>query len=76
MIGGGPCAYNPEPLAPFFDIFYIGEGETVYNELLDCYKTWKKQGGTKQEFLELAAEIPGLYVPGRRDWGHRPQLPE
>jgi radical SAM family uncharacterized protein len=67
VIGGGPCAYNPEPLAPFFDIFYIGEGETVYNELLDCYKTWKKQGGTKQEFLELAAEIPGLYVPAFYD---------
>ena len=38
VIGGGPCAYNPEPLADFFDLFYIGEGETVYDELLDTYK--------------------------------------
>lgn len=63
VIGGGPCAYNPEPLAEFFDIFYIGEGETVYNELMDCYKIWKKKGGTRKEFLVEAAKIPGLYVP-------------
>ena len=42
VIGGGPCAYNPEPLAPFFDIFYIGEGEVVYDKLLDLYKECKK----------------------------------
>ena len=63
VIGGGPCAYNPEPLADFFDIFYIGEGETVYNELMDSYKIWKKKGGTRKEFLVEAAKIPGLYVP-------------
>lgn len=63
VIGGGPCAYNPEPLAEFFDIFYIGEGETVYNELMDCYKIWKKKGGTRKGFLVEAAKIPGLYVP-------------
>ena len=63
VIGGGPCAYNPEPLAEFFDIFYIGEGETVYNELMDCYKIWKKKGGTRKDFLVEAAKIPGLYVP-------------
>lgn len=63
VIGGGPCAYNPEPLAEFFDIFYIGEGETVYNELMDCYKIWKKKGETRKEFLVEAAKIPGLYVP-------------
>lgn len=63
VIGGGPCAYNPEPLAEFFDIFYIGEGETVYNELMDSYKIWKKKGGTRKEFLVEAAKIPGLYVP-------------
>ena len=44
VIGGGPCTYNPEPLADFFDIFYIGEGETVYDELLDAYKVWKNSG--------------------------------
>ena len=43
VIGGGPCAYNPEPLADFFDLFYIGEGETVYDELLDLYKQCKKK---------------------------------
>ena len=63
VIGGGPCAYNPEPLAEFFDIFYIGEGETVYDELLDTYKAWKKSGGSRKEFLRQAARIEGLYVP-------------
>ena len=63
VIGGGPCAYNPEPLAQFFDIFYIGEGETVYDQLLDAYKENKKNGGTRIQFLEKAAEIEGLYVP-------------
>ena len=63
VIGGGPCSYNPEPLADFFDIFYIGEGETVYDELLDAYKEWKKSGKSRREFLESAAEIEGLYVP-------------
>ncbi|MEY8337267.1 TIGR03960 family B12-binding radical SAM protein [Lachnospiraceae bacterium 62-35] len=63
VIGGGPCAYNPEPLADFFDMFYIGEGETVYFRLLDCYQENKRQGGSRKEFLEKAAEIPGIYVP-------------
>ena len=67
VIGGGPCTYNPEPLADFFDIFYIGEGETVYNELLDAYKEWKASGAPRKEFLERAAEIPGLYVPAFYD---------
>ncbi len=67
VIGGGPCTYNPEPLADFFDIFYIGEGETQYYELMDRYKEWKSSGKTKQEFLEMAAEIPGLYVPAFYD---------
>ncbi len=60
VIGGGPCAYNPEPLAEFFDIFYIGEGETSYYELMDRYKENKKQGGSRLSFLEMAAEIPGI----------------
>ena len=67
VIGGGPCAYNPEPLAGFFDIFYIGEGETVYFELMDRYKENKKKGGTRRGFLELAAGIPGIYVPAFYD---------
>lgn len=67
VIGGGPCTYNPEPLADFFDIFYIGEGETVFYDLMDRYKEWKATGGSKQEFLEMAADIPGLYVPAFYD---------
>ena len=63
VIGGGPCAYNPEPLAPFFDLFYIGEGETVYDELLDAYKEVKKYGGSRKDYLERAAQIEGIYVP-------------
>ena len=64
VIGGGPCAANPEPLAQFFDLFYIGEGETVYEQLLDAYKENKQNGGSRKTFLEKAAEIEGIYVPG------------
>lgn len=67
VIGGGPCTYNPEPLADFFDIFYIGEGEKQYYRLFDIYKEHKKKGGSRQEFLEKAAEIPGMYVPAFYD---------
>ena len=63
VIGGGPCTYNPEPIVDFFDIFYIGEGETRYEELLTLYKEAKKTGISREEFLEKAAKIPGLYVP-------------
>ncbi len=63
VIGGGPCAYNPEPLAEFFDMFYIGEGETVYFDLMDAYKEWKKSGAGREAFLKTAAQIPGIYVP-------------
>lgn len=67
VIGGGPCTYNPEPLADFFDLFYIGEGETVYYDLLDVYKDNRKQGKGRKEFLEKAAGIPGIYVPSLYD---------
>ena len=63
VIGGGPCTYNPEPIADFFDIFYIGEGETVYRELMDVYKEWKASGEDSVEFLKRASRISGLYVP-------------
>ncbi len=63
IIAGGPCAYNPEPLADIIDIFYIGEGEVSYDELMDLYKENKKNGGTKKEFLEKALKIDGIYVP-------------
>lgn len=63
VIGGGPCAYNPEPLADFFDLFYIGEGETAYDRLLDLYKEHKQKGKGRKAFLEQAASVPGIYVP-------------
>jgi radical SAM family uncharacterized protein len=63
VIGGGPCAYNAEPVAAFFDMFYIGEGETEYDELLDLYSSMKKENATRLEFLEKAAHIRGIYIP-------------
>ena len=67
VIGGGACAYNPEPLADFFDLFYIGEGETVYDALFDAYKANKAAGGSREDFLLKAAQIPGIYVPAFYD---------
>ena len=63
VIGGGPCTYNPEPIADFFDMFYIGEGETQYRRMMDEYKEWKKSGQDRVAFLKRAAQIPGIYVP-------------
>ena len=57
VIGGGPCVYNPEPLADFFDIFYIGEGETVYHQLLDVYKAHKKNHTSRQQFWKLRLRL-------------------
>lgn len=67
VIGGGACTYNPEPLADFFDLFYIGEGETSYDALFDAYIANKKAGGSKEDFLLQAARIPGIYVPAFYD---------
>lgn len=63
VIGGGPCSYNPEPISDFFDIFYIGEGETKYRELIDLYKECKINNLSRKDFLIKAASIPGMYVP-------------
>jgi radical SAM family uncharacterized protein len=63
VIGGGPCTYNPEPIADFFDIFYIGEGETVYKDLIDAYRVNRENGGSREEFLYMASQIEGMYVP-------------
>ncbi len=63
VIGGGPCSYNPEPIAEFFDMFYIGEGEISYDPLFDLYKKVKTEGGTRKDFLVKACQIPGIYVP-------------
>lgn len=62
-----PGTYNPEPLADFFDLFYMGEGETVYDELLDLYKKNKAAGGSRWDFLEMAAEVEGIYIPSFYD---------
>ncbi len=63
VIGGGPCAYIPEPIAEFFDLFYIGEGETAYRQLIDIYKDSRKNGESRETFLKRAAGVPGIYVP-------------
>ena len=65
VIGGGPCSYNPEPIADFFDMFYIGEGEEKYDELLDLYK--KMKNAPREEFLHEASKIEGIYVPSMYD---------
>ena len=68
VVAGGPCACNPEPLADFIDIFFLGDGEEVDLEVIDLYKKYKANGGTdKTEFLKLAAKIPGVYVPSLYD---------
>lgn len=67
VIGGGPCTYNPEPIADFFDLFYIGEGEISYDALFELYKQCKKDGISREDFLRRAAQIPGIYVPSMYD---------
>ncbi len=63
IICGGSCAYNPEPLADFVDVFYMGEGEALYDEILDLYKAHKKEGRSRAEFLERLLDFDGLYIP-------------
>ncbi len=63
VVAGGPCACNPEPLADFFDIFLLGEGEELNLELMNLYREHKQQGYDKQRFLRAAAQIEGVYVP-------------
>ncbi|WP_053957508.1 TIGR03960 family B12-binding radical SAM protein [Inediibacterium massiliense] len=63
IMAGGPCAYNPEPLAEIIDFFVLGEGEEVNLEILAKYKEWKKRKASKEEFLEEIADIKGVYVP-------------
>ena len=69
---GGPCAYNPEPLADFFDFFVMGEGEEVTNELMDAFLEWKKQGGKRIDYLKKIAQIEGVYVPSFYDVTYNP----
>lgn len=67
VIAGGPCACNPEPMADFFDLFILGEGEEVNVELLELYERMKPLKPTKQEFLREAAKLEGVYVPSFYD---------
>lgn len=63
VVAGGPCACNPEPLADFIDIFFLGEGEEVDLEVMDLYRACQKEGVSRREFLRRAAQIEGCYVP-------------
>jgi len=64
ILGGGPCAYNPEPLADFFDAFLIGDGEDAILEIAQCVRDWKGEGLPKAALLERLSGIEGVYVPG------------
>ena len=63
IVAGGTCVYNGEPLADFIDIFSLGEGEDVTLEMIDLYRKGKQAGWSRAEFLQNAAQVPGLYVP-------------
>lgn len=63
VMAGGPCAYNPEPLADFIDLFVIGEAEEVILKIMAAHRAWKKTGGNRHDFLKMAAQIEGVYVP-------------
>lgn len=63
VVAGGPCACNPEPLADFVDLFFIGEGEEVDLEVIELYREYKHKGAAKEDFLRAAAQIQGVYVP-------------
>ena len=72
VIAGGTCAYNPEPLSPFVDIFSLGEGEDVTVELIELYRKAKRENWCKEKFLVAASRIPGLYVPSLYDVSYHP----
>ncbi len=63
IMAGGPCAYNPEPLADFIDLFMIGDGEELFPQICQVYDQWKKSGSPRIEFLKEAAKLTGVYVP-------------
>lgn len=68
VCGGGPCAYNAEPVADIFDFFMMGEGEEIIHEVTDEYVKWKKSGKkNKKDYLEVIAKIEGVYVPSFYD---------
>ena len=74
VVGGGPCAYNPEPLADIFDLFCIGEGEEVTVELMELYKKHKGKKSGKAAFLSECSGIEGVYVPSLYEPGGQPRI--
>ena len=72
IVAGATCCYNPEPLAPFMDLFILGEGEEVTLEYIDLYQQANEEGWSKEEFLQEAAKIPGIYVPSLYEVTYRP----
>ncbi len=72
VICGGPCAFNPEPLAPFVDLFVLGDGEKSTHDTIDVYKAWKRSGLPRSEYLKMAAQIPGVYVPSLHEVAYNP----
>uniref|UniRef100_C6E8T7 Radical SAM domain protein n=1 Tax=Geobacter sp. (strain M21) TaxID=443144 RepID=C6E8T7_GEOSM len=72
ILGGGPCAYNPEPLADFFDAFLIGDGEEAIVEIAECVRDWKEEKLPKRVLLERLARIQGVYVPCFFEVSYRP----
>ena len=67
VICGGPCAFNPEPLAPFVDFFVLGDGEVSTHQTIDAYRQWKASGLPRAEYLRMVSKIPGVYVPSFYD---------
>lgn len=63
VCAGGPCAYNPEPLADIIDFFMLGEGEEIINEVMDVYNIWKNEGASREDFLNRIVNIEGIYIP-------------
>ncbi|NLG87361.1 MAG: TIGR03960 family B12-binding radical SAM protein [Firmicutes bacterium] len=72
VLAGGPCAYNVEPLAPFFDFVVLGEAEEVLGDIIDAFKDWRQKQGRRQDFLQDLVHIPGVYVPSLYDVRYRP----
>lgn len=72
VVAGGPCAYNPEPLAEIVDFFMLGEGEEQMPEVMEVYRQWKSQGLKREELLDMVSKIPGVYVPAFYDVTYNP----
>lgn len=72
VVAGGPCACNPEPMAEFIDLFFIGEGEEVDLEVIELYRQCRAAGESKKDFLRKAAKIQGVYVPALYDVAYNP----